>query len=1681
MKKRRIMSAMLAFLLVFTNVKSTYALTIDENNDIKGNSILIGNYLFELDSNARSFNLNNFMSAVRSIDGNVGNTVYFKNASGEWFEIVADANMDSEIDLTAITNTITVKNGTTLNTDPTVLTSTDLTVSPATIVESQSNPGTFDTEVKVTINSKNNAVFANNIDGNIDALASASLVKTAPTGTSASIKRVDDKNITFTLTGVASEHAASINTTAGSKDNQKDYNNNGIFGDIKFLMLSDFFTGVTSVKEGGQYVVADVDFTDSEAVDNSVINDSKSQMLTIENVDYGVLVLNQGNMDDYNFTLNDVALTPTKVNDQGTVVKFEMNRKEIAVVKAVKKSDANVNDSITIGNGTNSFTTVIKDQDPDRILLSGPVSYFDYYLVDYDANGVVRSELEKTTFDTENEGVTPVDPTVPALTLVKERTPLGENIVLKVENASSELSKLWLANVYDVLKDYDTSANTRVPVQFRVNNDEGTLTILANSTAIDDRNGKHKVVIKSNGYNDVPVNFEIVEPAGDIFLSPNFNWWANDELLFELQEFNYAVTNPIQEVYLDGKLLKGDHVDYHVVSSLIRLENEALAKLTVGEHTITVKAEGFEDYTKTFTLEKAPNGAKNPVYGSDEKSDTDAQASLEVDAVSAATGVGISPGGGSDGSSGGGAIRANVIFDFDHIANAFILKGINMNTTYSDNVISWWKSLTKDAIIKDGSDVLVEYVYYKNKVGVNGDYTTFKELFATMPNENPEPSDYMNPNYEKPAGLYLNRPYSVKNMLHDGQLGDVYAFGEVTAEPAPSLSVENGSVLFGSDVVVSYVGDDKWAEALQSVKVNSNFLKFELDKDNNKIVFKNANNSFVTGNNDFVFRAEGFTTSTLLVNIAKATPQNIEATMDDAGNIIVGNFSSDLMDSLRTVYLDGKGLFTDDQVGGNNGSYHVVGNQLVLRSKIFGSDEGLYANDTQHTLKVVASGYNVYNISFTPDELRKDEVTPESVPSYVALDSDNNTNRTNSPLVIDVATMSDSDYRDAITAVEVDGSNIETSKYTMGNTTLTIDGSIFATEKSYTVKLIADNFKTKEFTVVISDSAWAVPGYVSFDKDGASVEKGTSLSINFDDSEIGRSDYAKAVTSVVVNSTEYPVSSAVDAFDITDKVNTGANTIVVKADGYIDASYTVTVTEANTPAKLVANGDYSDSTSVTLNSPSDIVISLGSYTNDVYKDSISAVKVDGVALESSKYSFGETGVDFGTDNVLTLPASTFAYGTTYTVIIEANGYSAASFQVIVKPESAGEAVPSDVKLIKNDSLIEGSTLNVTSQPSQVKIAVGDGWATAYEDALEGDNGKIVVNGSDVLTDSDTATRETISGSYTQVVTVDTSSVTEANFTILLKADGYEDKEFTVNVDADAVENVPSVVALDNSTVEKGNNVSLTVNDYYDNGKAYKNAITKVVIANNDGNQEKTSADLSIGTYTRQITLNSAWLALGTNTITIKAEGFKDFTATLEVTKSNHPDTVGFFDGDDDILDSKSMTLKNSEAVTIILGDFDGSQEDYVNAISSVEVNGSAISDYTSADTYSISWSNHRGYTIPASYFTAGSTSTVTIKANGYQDAEFTVEVLAAGAKLPVPSEVVTKSGSLTLTEEYKEAITSVKLDGVTLDSVPYATFFDVAIDFYKLSTSNGGSYAPGTYSVTIEADGYEDYTGSITF
>lgn len=730
--------------------------------------------------------------------------------------------------------------------------------------------------------------------------------------------------------------------------------------------------------------------------ESSLINTEQSKIVDVEGTGYAVISLKKGNIDNTEFTLNGKTVKPTPVNTEGTIVKFEVVPNEKVDINLKQQNTSNKEkDSIIFNKNSKNYSRIINKENPDKILASGPISIYDYHQINYDKHRNIRVSPSKTTFNLGRKDYT--NKNIPTLT--SKRTRVGEDILINYDTSHKNADK-WKENIHSVELVYLETGTT---AKLEYSMEDGKIIINGKSTPIDERNGKHIVMIKSKGFDDIKVGIETVRGAGKINLSADFNFISNSELLFELEDFNYAIKNPVYEVLLDGEKLQGDCVEYHVLSNLLRLENDCKKKLSPGKHRLTVKAHGYDDFVKDFYLKKPQHGETNPERN--DAKDTSIQDTNEInirgkkslDAISSASLSGGSAGsGGSQGGSGGPVIRANLIYDFDLLSNAMILRSIGHDTNESRSILSWWSRMTKDAILTNESDKVLSYKNYKNAMNsslLNDEYMTFKEYYD-----------------KHKASDYKNKPYNIKYVLEDGLLGDIQSYSQENLKFAPNAHIkkEDGKIRITFDENCSeYIND------ISGLYVNENNVissdKYEIK--NNEIVINDISN-FRFGINKVKILADGYKVNKLEIDMSKEGDK-ISLKRDNNSNVFV-KLDSEFKKKIREIELNGKVLNSDSQLGGNRGDYYYDGNTLVIKSSLFVNTQ------SQYTLKINADGYKLGITTFIPDRLEIDKIDLKEVPNYVSM-SQKNTYKESQRVLVTVEDNFNSDYKKNIKKVTLNG------------------------------------------------------------------------------------------------------------------------------------------------------------------------------------------------------------------------------------------------------------------------------------------------------------------------------------------------------------------------------------------------------------------------------------------------------------------------------------------------------------------------------------------------------------------------------------------------------------------------------------------------------------------------------------
>lgn len=133
----------------------------------------------------------------------------------------------------------------------------------------------------------------------------------------------------------------------------------------------------------------------------TLLNEQRTRVVDLGWAQYAVAAFQTGTIEDYEILIDGTNITDacTRVDDAGTIVKWELTALNPGELTAVRNSDGK-EQTVTIGNGAGaaSITAGNSESAPAYIMSNGPVSIFDYWLDNYDKDGNVRVEPSRTTF-----------------------------------------------------------------------------------------------------------------------------------------------------------------------------------------------------------------------------------------------------------------------------------------------------------------------------------------------------------------------------------------------------------------------------------------------------------------------------------------------------------------------------------------------------------------------------------------------------------------------------------------------------------------------------------------------------------------------------------------------------------------------------------------------------------------------------------------------------------------------------------------------------------------------------------------------------------------------------------------------------------------------------------------------------------------------------------------------------------------------------------------------------------------------------------------------------------------------------------------------------------------------------------------------------------------------------------
>lgn len=1164
-----------------------------------------------------------------------------------------------------------------------------------------------------------------------------------------------------------------------------------------------------------------------------LINAETTRLIDLGWSQYVVVQFADGHsLSDTTLTIDgtDVTSAFTPVTDDGSIVKWEIT--DLNPAQLVATSDGESQSDTLSDNANPTAPTVETNTAPDYMIAHGAVSYFDYYLSNYDENGQVRVDPTKTTFNISGQEVTDVPAFYSADAELKASDgQYGVSGTVTIEFAQdTDADKAWFAAVPEnktgtvqLIADNENQNVISDNLSYTKNND-GTITIPLGQENFYS-NGRYNVRIYSDGHDDALVPIHVVnETAPSLSLTGSGSFASGENIHFSIENMTYGATAPIYAVELtrpdNNTVLLEKITDWAQIGDTLVLYNDNTNNTSyTGSYTITVHSNGFKDMSMTFSV---TGGREVP------KAASRSARSLDVDAVSRATSVG-----GDSESGGSGAVSANLKFDADLLINAQILVDMGMANDAAKGIADRWKyemagwdqvySKTDAEHAYDWSD----YITKVNNARTNGDYLSFEE-------------------YIEDASYDLSgTPYAVKSVLEDNLLGETQLYGSWKGQETPSVTLvdENGdaidAVKEGSDAYLKF-SDAAYLEKLDSLSINSE--PFDMDEDlysvsGNTLTIEKEALDF--GTNNLVIYADGYRAK--YVNIRY--DRNLETGLALSGpgdfargkqaRIEVTGSNGDFLNNLTAVTVYKPSGATERVyaygVGSYDDEYYQVSNNNVLiivdnNGNIF-DENGTYtiALDAQYYNRLTTEKFTVtgkLNTAPSATSASKDESG-----NYIVHFDDSNAYAWQAKWT--GITVNDKIYSEGDTLAGLNKNQYTWTKGAYGGHDLTLQENSFNKDGDSTITITAEGY---EPLIIEVTAEGQLVGGSSTEPGGetqpapkaptATVDEAGNVTLAFD------SDYSSwksAISSVEVNGVGY--SAFNDHIGTPGEKNyqwkigtygqelyldkasfvTGENTVVIKAEGYKDLTVTVKIDGEEEPGDTIKDvpevtyQNYGYGTAY-------LYIDNGSMSSTDganYINAISSITVDGTEY-SEAWGFSPSANEYVTSSstpYIAFTDSTFSSEKDTVVVVEADGYKTLTVTVhydgtyttsTSDPATEGEKQPvagidapqplSASKDSYNDVTIKFTDSNLTSE---IEVFANKINAVAVNNGSS-EISYSVEEGHGIFGLSDNSYKIALDGSDFSIKLADNGFNTSGNSIVTLKAEGYKDLIITIGKDGNIV-------------------------------------------------------------------------------------------------------------------------------------------------------------------------------------------------------------------------------------------------------------------------------------------------------
>ncbi|RUR41990.1 DUF1533 domain-containing protein [Clostridium perfringens] len=597
---------------------------------------------------------------------------------------------------------------------------------------------------------------------------------------------------------------------------------------------------------------------------------------------------------------------------------------------------------------------------PSKILTFTNMPVWDYHQRNYDKHGNLRINTAKTTFNLNNE-----EEKASYIPMFKvDEAEVNSPINIQCELKTNE-QKDWFEKINKVTLE-DATNNPSLERNLEFEKSGNKIIIKGNQKALDN-NKVHTIKIYSEGKDWAAISVNIVQAQPiKVLVSYPMNPRTGEDIRFKLDNFNYAILNPVNRVFLTHNNVRKELVkfkDYHVISEYLtvyaeNVDTEEGNLLEPGKYTLEIYADGFKKAEKDFEV------IKNEVMASEKNNSKDnikikpvtskithkEIKPSSVDTLSSAS-VGSSKGAdnsGSEETSGASIImQTNLIYNHDLLANALILNELGLGTEESEgiakrfelNTISW------DAVMNEDGTHINDFRDYLNAVkdaALKGDYLTYDEYIK---NEN--------------SKEYKNRPYNVKEVLEDNLLGDAQNFRTVLGLETPSLEIK--SAVMDKDLILES-SDANYLKNIKSIIINGDIKELDKSlysiKDNQLII----NSKAVKGDKiKITILATGYkdkVIETKLEKILEDINLKLEKEYKTGEDVVVIGLSEDFIKNINSIKLDGQLLLTKEQGGSSGNTYYEISeNKLTLKS-------GLFKEEKNYKLEIDSKYYGKKDLEF---------------------------------------------------------------------------------------------------------------------------------------------------------------------------------------------------------------------------------------------------------------------------------------------------------------------------------------------------------------------------------------------------------------------------------------------------------------------------------------------------------------------------------------------------------------------------------------------------------------------------------------------------------------------------------------------------------------------------------------------